>query len=52
MQDGVEITAMGWRMASIANEIDNGRPLEAAFSVEWDDYWSNWRLNLKDLRAA
>lgn len=52
VQDGVEIAAMGWRMASIANEIDNGRPLEAAFSVEWDDYWSNWRLNLKDLRAA
>ncbi len=52
VQDGVEITAMGWRMASIAGEIDEGRPLEAAFSVEWDDYWSNWRLNLKDLRTA
>lgn len=50
VQDGVEINAIGWRMASIADELDGGSPLEAAFSVEWDDYWSNWRLNLKDLR--
>jgi hypothetical protein len=52
VQNGVEITAIGWRMASIAREIGDGQALEAAFSVEWDDYWSNWRLNLKDLRPA
>jgi len=51
-QDGVEINAIGWRLAALAHEIDDGRPLEAAFTVEWDDYWSNWRLNLKDLRTA
>ncbi len=51
-QNGVEITAIGWRMAPIAPELDTGRPLEAAFSVEWDDYWNNWRLNLKDLRST
>ena len=52
VQNGVEITAIGWRMAAVAREIGDGQALEAAFSVEWDDYWSNWRLTLKDLRPA
>ena len=51
-QGGCSFHGMAWRMAELAEELDAGVPLETAYTVEEDDYFGGWRLNLRDLRPA
>ncbi len=51
-QNGCSFHGMAWRMAELAETLDVGVPLESAYTVEADDYFGGWRLNLRDLRPA
>jgi single-stranded-DNA-specific exonuclease len=51
-QDEASFEAVAWRMAELEPSMRRGRLVDAAYSVEADDYWGGWRLNLKDIRAA
>jgi len=51
-QEGRNLTAMGWNMSERAAGLSVAAPVDAAFRVEWDDYYGEWRLILKDLVAA
>ena len=48
-QDGHSITAIGWHMGNRAAEFNAGALLDAAFTVEPDDYMGGWRLILRDV---
>ena len=39
-------------MAELDPSMRRGRLVDAAYSVEADDYWGGWRLNLKDIRTS
>jgi single-stranded-DNA-specific exonuclease len=52
-QNGRTMTALGWNMASRAASLGSGAALDAAFTVEPDDYFGvGWRLVLRDLVAV
>ena len=51
-QDGRTLSAIGWRMAEHAAGLATGYMLDAAFTVEADDYRGGWQLVLKDLQPA
>jgi len=51
-QQGRTVTAIGWNMADRAAGLAAGAPLEAAFTVERDDFAGGWRLVLKDVVAC
>jgi single-stranded-DNA-specific exonuclease len=47
--NGRTMSAMGWNMFGRAGNLGAGAVLDAAFTVEPDDYWGvGWRLVLKD----
>lgn len=47
--NGRTMSAMGWNMFGRAGTLGAGAVLDAAFTVEPDDYWGvGWRLVLKD----
>lgn len=48
-QHGRSITAIGWNLGTRATELHAGALVDAAFTVEADDYSGGWRLVLKDL---
>jgi single-stranded-DNA-specific exonuclease len=49
-QNGRMMTAMGWNMADRAAQLGPGTALDAAYTVEPDDYFGvGWRLVLRDL---
>ena len=50
-QEGRAITAIGWNMGNRAPELNAGTAIDAAFTVEPDDYMGGWRLVLRDLVA-
>jgi single-stranded-DNA-specific exonuclease len=51
-QNGRTMTAMGWNMAAAAGALSAGATLDAAYTVEPDDYFGvGWRLVLRDLRT-
>lgn len=51
-QDDVSFDAVAWRMAELEPSLHGGFPFDIAFSVEADEYWGGWQLNLKDIRVA
>jgi single-stranded-DNA-specific exonuclease len=51
-QDAASFEAVAWRMAELEPSMRRGRLVDAAYSVEADDYWGGWRLNLKDIRTS
>lgn len=48
-QHGPSIAAVGWNLGNRAAELHAGALVDAAFTVEPDDYSGAWRLVLKDL---
>ncbi|MBI3695667.1 MAG: single-stranded-DNA-specific exonuclease RecJ, partial [Acidobacteria bacterium] len=48
-QQGSSIAAMGWNMGHRAASLEPGALLDAAFTVEPDDYAGGWRIVLRDL---
>ena len=48
-QNGRTLGAVGWRMAEAAAGLTAGAVLDAAFTVEPDQYWGGWQLVLRDL---
>ena len=51
-QGEASFEAVAWRMAELEPSMRRGRPVDVAYSVEADDYWGGWRLNLKDIRTS
>jgi single-stranded-DNA-specific exonuclease len=51
-QRAERLTAMGWRMGDRIEGLAPGTLLDAAFTVEPDDYRGGWQLYLKDFRRA
>ncbi len=51
-QDEASFEAVAWRMAELEPSMRRGRSVDVAYSVEADDYWGGWRLNLKDIRTS
>jgi len=50
--NGRTMTAVGWNMAERAAGLGAGAVLDAAFTVEPDDYLGGWRLLLRDFRPG
>ena len=48
-QEGSSITAVGWNMGDRAASLEPGALLDAAFTVEADDFAGGWRIVLRDL---
>ncbi len=48
-QDGLVMMAVGWQMAAWAEKLRPGSVVDAAFTVETDDFLGGWRLVLRDL---
>ena len=51
-QEGVSRAAIGWRMGDRIDGLERGQTLDAAFSIERDNYWGGWQLVLRDFRSA
>ena len=51
-QGEASFEAVAWRMGELEPSMRRGRLVDAAYSVEADDYWGGWRLNLKDIRTS
>jgi single-stranded-DNA-specific exonuclease len=50
-QDGRAMGAVGWNMASRAGGLSAGAALDAAFTVQPDEYWGGWCLVLRDFQT-
>ena len=56
-QNGRAISAMGWNMAERASTLEVGARMDAAISVQSDEYarsrgWGDWSVLLKDVRLC
>jgi single-stranded-DNA-specific exonuclease len=51
-QGEASFEAVAWRMAELEPSMRRGRSVDVGYSVEADDYWGGWGLNLKDIRTA
>lgn len=51
-QEDQVFQAIGWRMAELEPLARAEGLVDAAFTIDWDDYQNAWRLTLKDLRES